>query len=88
MVYPGGNSCIRYEKLREGIVDYEKLRILREKSAKSTGENVNHLMMQLEEHMKVFLAEKDFKSDKIKADVEKGRRLIEEISVALSAPVK
>jgi hypothetical protein len=30
LVYPGGNSCIRFEKLREGIVDYEKIRIIRE----------------------------------------------------------
>ena len=30
MVYPGGNSCIRFERMREGIVDYEKIRILRE----------------------------------------------------------
>ncbi|HEX9511560.1 MAG TPA: glycoside hydrolase domain-containing protein, partial [Puia sp.] len=29
LVYPGANSCIRYEKLREGIVDYEKIRILK-----------------------------------------------------------
>ncbi|MHC4564248.1 MAG: glycoside hydrolase domain-containing protein, partial [Planctomycetota bacterium] len=31
LVYPGCRSSIRFERLREGIVDYEKLRILRAK---------------------------------------------------------
>jgi hypothetical protein len=30
MVYPGDRSSVRFEKLREGIQDYEKLRILKE----------------------------------------------------------
>lgn len=30
LVYPGCRSSIRFERLREGIVDYEKLRILRQ----------------------------------------------------------
>ena len=30
-VYPGGRSSIRFERLREGIQDYEKLNILRKK---------------------------------------------------------
>jgi len=30
LVYPGARSSIRFERLREGIVDFEKLRILRE----------------------------------------------------------
>src|SRR2546422_9034713 len=36
LVYPGANSSIRFEKLREGIVDYEKIRILRELASKSS----------------------------------------------------
>ncbi|MGO8749946.1 MAG: glycoside hydrolase domain-containing protein [Thermoguttaceae bacterium] len=31
LVYPGARSSIRFERLREGIVDYEKIRILRSK---------------------------------------------------------
>ena len=42
LVYPGGNSCIRYEKLRE--------------------------------------TEKEFDTKKITADVEKGKRFIEELT--------
>jgi hypothetical protein len=32
-VYPGARSSIRFERLRDGIQDYEKIRILREIAA-------------------------------------------------------
>ena len=35
LVYPGGDSSIRFEKLREGIVDYEKIRLVRQQAAQS-----------------------------------------------------
>jgi hypothetical protein len=85
LVYPGANSCIRMEKLREGIVDFEKLRIIREKASKSKDKNVQRLLQQLDEHLNVFLAEKDFVSEKIKADVDKGRILVEQLSNSLGA---
>jgi len=34
LVYPGPRSSIHFERLREGIVDYEKIRILRQMSEK------------------------------------------------------
>ncbi|MEP6615094.1 MAG: glycoside hydrolase domain-containing protein [Ginsengibacter sp.] len=80
LVYPGANSCIRFEKLREGIVEYEKIRILREKVATSQNKDVHQLMMQLDEHLKKFLGEKDFSGDKLKADIYRGKKLVEEIS--------
>ncbi len=80
LVYPGGNSCIRYEKLREGIVDFEKIRILREKAAGSTDTGVKSLLQQLEEHLKIFLTEKDFETKKITADVSKGKKIIEQLT--------
>lgn len=87
IIYPGGTSCIRFEKLREGIVDFEKIRIIREKAARSSDESVRTLMKKLDEHLKTFLAEKNFLSDKIKADVDKGRSIIEEISNRLANSV-
>jgi hypothetical protein len=84
LVYPGGASGIRFEKLREGIVDFEKIRILREKAAMSADKNVRDLVQQLNEHLKIFLAEKDFETKKIKADVEKGKKILEELSEKLS----
>jgi hypothetical protein len=84
LVYPGGNSCIRFEKLREGIVDYEKIRILREEASTSDDKTVQDLMKQLDQHLKIFLAEKDFDTKKITADVAKGKKIIEELSDKLA----
>jgi hypothetical protein len=86
LVYPGGNSCIRFEKLREGIVDYEKISILREKAAKSTDKNVQVLIQQLDQHLKTLVTEKDFNTEKIIKDVETGTKLVNELSDRLSKP--
>jgi hypothetical protein len=45
------------------------------------------LMKQLDNHLNVFLAEKNFITAKIKADVDKGRALVGEISNMLSPVV-
>ena len=47
MVYPGPLSSIRFERLREGIQDYEKIRILRDTL---TGND----LVQLENILSVF----------------------------------
>jgi len=83
IVYPGANSSIRFEKLREGIVDFEKIRILREKAAMSTNSEVKKLIQQLDEHLKMFLAEKEFDPKKISADVAKGQDLVKKLSDTL-----
>ncbi len=80
LVYPGGNSCIRFEKLREGIVDYEKMRIIRELAAKSNDKSVKDLMSAFDAHLQTLNSEKEFKEDKLKEDVEEGRKMIEELS--------
>ena len=80
LVYPGGNSCIRFEKLREGIVDYEKIRILRQKANVSKNENAAALLRQLDEHLKNFLAEKQFETQKIRTDLARGQMLLEHLS--------
>lgn len=85
LVYPGGNSCIRFEKLREGIVDFEKVKVLRQKAAQSKLKEVQQLAAQLEDHLKIFLAEKDFDTKKITADVLKGRQLVAQLSEKLAS---
>ncbi len=80
LVYPGGNSCIRFEKLREGIVDYEKMRILKSLVSGSANKRAKDLMKGLEGHLQSFLNEHEFKTDKITADVDKGKKMIEELS--------
>jgi len=80
LMYPGGNSSIRFEKLREGIVDYEKLRIIKPKAKASSNGEVKQLLQQLNTHMRVFNDEKSFDRKKIKEDVERGKKLLEELS--------
>jgi hypothetical protein len=84
-VYPGGNSSIRFEKLREGITDFEKIRILRELVAKSGNEHVKELMNDLEALLATFVAERDYSKRKYDAAglteaIHKGTQLIRDIS--------
>jgi hypothetical protein len=83
MVYPGGGSSIRFEKMREGIADFEKLRILKNKAAKSADPAVRNLMQQLQQHLQTFTSEKDFNEEKLKSDLQKGKEMIEELSEKL-----
>jgi hypothetical protein len=80
LVYPGGNSCIRFERLREGIVDYEKISILRAKARASNNQRIKELLKQLDEHLQTFLTEHEFQTANVISEVEKGRKIIEELS--------
>jgi hypothetical protein len=84
LVYPGGNSSLRFEKLREGIVDYEKIRILRQLAAKSTNKKVKELVNELNEHLQLFTTEHDFNTAKIAADMDKGRMIVAQLSDELN----
>lgn len=84
LVYPGAASCIRFEKLREGITDFEKIRILREKASKSKNGKVKDLLAQLETHLQKFLNEKDFNKETLKKDLAKGNEMIAELSGVLN----
>ena len=80
MIYPGAESSIRFEKMREGIVDYEKLKILRAKAVKTTDPTMKKLLQELDQHLQVFTAEKEFDKEKLKQDVQKGKMLVDELS--------
>lgn len=83
MIYPGGESSIRFEKMREGIVDFEKLKILKTKAAVSTNAEVKNILQELTDHMKVFITEKDFVEDHLKQHLQKGTTLVNELSEKL-----
>jgi Domain of unknown function (DUF4091) len=84
MVYPGAASSIRFEKMREGIVDFEKLKILEVKASKSSNAVIQHLAAQLKQHLKNFIGEKEFDTKKITDDLAKGKKLMDELSDQLS----
>jgi len=80
LIYPGASSSIRFEKLREGIVDFEKIQILRGLAAKSSDKNVVTLWKNFEQHLKSFTTEKQFNETKIATDVNNGRLMLKELS--------
>jgi len=89
LVYPGGASSIRYEKLREGIVDFEKIRLLRELVAKSTDKEAKNLMKDFEKHLTTFIGDRDYsKRDynvvKMEEAVTRGKQILDEISDRLA----
>ena len=84
MIYPGGESSIRFEKMREGIVDYEKIKILKTKASASKDPVIKSLLQQLDQHLAVFIAEKEFKEDQLKQHVQKGSTLLFQLSERLN----
>ena len=78
MVYPGGSSSVRFEKLREGIVDYEKLRILRARASARD-------RRELDEVLRAFIGDpdyskRDYDQTRITDAVHNGLRLLEALS--------
>jgi hypothetical protein len=80
LVYPGANSSIRFEKLREGIVDFEKLKILQELALKSTDENVKNLLQELDVHLQSITVKNDFSEEYFNTSISKGKKILEELS--------
>ena len=84
-VYPGGNSGIRFESLREGIVDFEKIRMLKELASKSTDKKVKDKIKELDALLNTFTAERDyskrdFNGQRMTEAVGKGKKIVVELS--------
>jgi hypothetical protein len=89
LVYPGANSSIRFEKLREGIVDYEKIRILRELAGKSSNPMVKNKLKELDDLLTTFigdpdLSKRDFDTQKITGMIQNGEKIIIDLSDVLA----
>jgi len=89
LVYPGAASSIRFEKLREGIVDFEKVRILRELAAKSKSEKARQLINELDQLLKTLVDERDYTRrdysiDAINSTLTKGNQLIIQLTEEIS----
>lgn len=54
IVYPGGVSSVRFERLREGIQDYEKIRILRNKFQEEASVEAENKIIELENLLSQF----------------------------------
>ena len=89
LVYPGANSSIRFEKLREGIVDYEKITILRELASKSSDAKVKVQMKSLDAHLASFIGDRDYSKrdydqQRITEAVHRGKLMLEALSDGLA----
>jgi len=86
LVYPGDNSSVRYEKLREGIVDFEKIRILRRKAGQSTQSDVRSLMQRLDQHLQAFIGERVFEEEETRISLARGKMILDELTQRLENP--
>jgi hypothetical protein len=89
LVYPGAASSIRFEKLREGIADYEKIRVLRELAAKNSNPKGKVLLRELEDHLARFIgdrdyAKRDYDPPKMVDALERGAKILSDLTAALT----
>lgn len=84
MVYPGAATGIRFEKMREGIVDFEKIRILTTKASGSTDKKVRELVAALQARLSTFREEKSFVPGKLSSDIRKAGQTVAELSDRLA----
>jgi len=89
LVYPGANSSIRFEKLREGIVDYEKMRIVRALASASTDRKIKSQMQAFENHLATFVGDREYSKRnydqrRITEAVQQGKRMLAALSDGLS----
>jgi hypothetical protein len=83
LVYPGANSCIRLEKLREGISDFEKIRILHERAAQSTDKNVKKMIADFDQILASIAKEREFKETTLLDILSKGKAMVNQLSETL-----
>lgn len=78
IVYPDGRSSIRFERLREGIQDAEKIRILRERFQNDTSPEAQEKLIRLNEMVSRFDIVK--RQDNYESLLLQGKELLNELS--------
>ncbi len=79
LVYPGPRSSIRFERLREGFQDYEKIKILKNELQKMNGKQSKNLLGALDNLFHEFSYENALKNPCAET-VNKGKKFLNEIS--------
>lgn len=77
MVYPGNLSSIRFERLRDGFEDYEKIRILRERAARINSLEVQNAITQFNTWLKTMFTIERSTMNAHSSDVAEARRRID-----------
>lgn len=83
LIYPGNLSSIRFERLRDGFEDYEKIRLLRERAARSNSAAHQAAIRHLNTALKALFTLERSQGDTHADDVQTARRLIEECAAAM-----
>ncbi|WP_430809535.1 MULTISPECIES: glycoside hydrolase domain-containing protein [unclassified Carboxylicivirga] len=78
LTYPGGASSIRFERLREGIQDYEKIGILRRELSDCSNEEAAVLLQRLDDLLESFTIER-IPQETARKMIKKGKALLEEM---------
>ncbi len=79
LVYPGARSSIRFERLREGIVDFEKVRIIRNRLKEKNNPAAREGLKQLDRTLALFDYER-VQSEPAEVPVNQGRKLLNELT--------
>ena len=89
LVYPGAESSVRFEKLREGIADYEKIRIVRALASRSANREIKRRLRELDDHLRTFIQDRDYSKrnydqPRITDAVHKGMQMVEALGERLA----
>jgi hypothetical protein len=83
LVYPGNRSSIRFERLRDGIEQYEKINLLRSRAGESSAAAA--AVQKMNERLAALFSVERSKGHEHTQDVELARRIVDETLAALSA---
>jgi hypothetical protein len=84
MVYPGDRSSVRFERLRDGIESFEKIRLLREHAAKSPSPALTAALAELDKVLADFTWARGSKSGVHADDVARVNAILSRASQELS----
>jgi hypothetical protein len=79
LVYPGALSSVRFERLRDGIQDYEKIRILRKELAENTSPEAASAMERLDNFLRL-IDSKTLDKRSAAEVINEGKQLLYEIA--------
>ncbi|RPH38265.1 DUF4091 domain-containing protein [bacterium] len=80
LVYPGAASSVRFEKLREGIIDFEKIATLRKKGAKSSDKTSKALLQELDDVLRSMAVTTHFEEGYFISSLRKGEEIVRKLS--------
>jgi len=86
LVYPGALSSVRFERLREGIQDYEKIRILREELSGDSSESAASMLKRLNDFLESIDAG-TLENRSAEEVINEGKQLLHEV-ISQSIPTK